>query len=287
MMNDVRFKTRMIDFYRNEFRIGGTAMKETAPTFAARIAVEGRPYADLFTASSNTCPTFDGTNFIDGDCNNANPTAGILTNPGVLSHYYGNLAFRRVRFFQEVFACRKQPAELSMMSIPMGAGDYTSPWPFESIAGTSNGGRLDFLDTSSAICANCHSTSNHRAPLWAVFDANGQQQPTFQVNIPIQGVPVAELSDWLPPGETTAYKFGQDAGDLAELGQHMAQDEEVMSCAVARIWNMAMSKGDIVNDAATVPGSTVQPLVDQFKSTNGNLRAVIRATFTHDDFVRF
>jgi len=287
MMNDVRFKVRMVDFYRNELRIGGSAAMDTAPVFMARIAVEGRPYADLFTATSNTCPTFDGTNFVDGDCNNANPTAGVLTNPGVLAHYYGNLAFRRVRFFQEAFACRKQPAELSPMSIPMGAGDYTSPWPFDSIAGTSNGGRIDFLDTSSAICANCHSTANHRAPLWAMFDANGQQQSTFQVNIPVQGVPVAELSDWLPPGETTAYKLGQDAADLAELGAFMAQDDEIQSCAVARIWNMAMSKGDIVNDAASVPNSTIAPLVDQFKATNGNLRPIIRAVFTHDDFVRF
>lgn len=287
LMNDPRFKTRMIEFWRNEFRIGGSAAKETAPTFAARITVEGRPYADLFTATTNTCPTFNGTDFVDGSCTNANPTAGVLTNPGILAHYAGNLAFRRVRFFQEVFACRKQPAELSNMSIPMGAGDYTSPWPFDSIAGTSNGGRLDFLDTSSAICANCHSTSNHRAPLFAYFDANGVQQSTIQVNIPITGVPVAVMADWLPPGETTAYKFGQDAADLSQFGAHMAQDPEVKACAVARIWNFAMSKGDIVNDAAIVPTTTIQTLVDEFETTNGNLRKTLRSVFTHDDFVRF
>jgi hypothetical protein len=287
MMNDVRFKTRMIEFWRNELRIGGTAAKETAPTFAARITVEGRPYSDMFTATTNTCPTFNGTDFVDGSCTNANPTAGVLTNPGVLAHYSGNLAFRRVRFFQEAFACHKQPAELSNMPIQMGAGDYTAPWPFESIAGTANGGRLDFLDTSSAICANCHATSNHRAPLFAFFDGSGVQQTTIQVNIPITGVPVAVMDDWLPPGETTAYKFGQDAADLAEFGQHMAQDEEVLQCAVSRIWNFAMSKGDIVNDAAAVPTTTIATLVDEFHTTNGNLRKTVRSVFTHDDFVRF
>lgn len=287
MMNDVRFKKRMIDFWRNEFRIGGSAALDSAPLFAARITVEGRPYTDLFLAQTNTCPTFDGTNFVDGSCNNATPTAGVLTNPGLLAHYYGNLAFRRVRFYQEAFACRKQPAELTDTPTPMGAGDYTSPWPFGSIAGASNGGTVDFLDTSSAICANCHATSNHRAPLWAFFDANGQQQASIQVNTPTPGNPTSVMSDWLPSGEGTAYKFGKPAADLLAMGALMAQDDEVLTCAVSRVWNFAMSRGDIVNDAAGVPTEVIKDLVDQFKASNGNLRATMKAIFTHPDFVRF
>src|SRR6185436_5906092 len=128
---------------------------------------------------------FDGKAFADGSCMNGPITSGVLTDPGVHFQFFGNLAFRRHRFFQETFVCRKQPAELSSMPIPMGAGSYTSPWPFNSISGTDNGGRIDFHDTTSAICANCHSTANHRSPLFANFDENGAFQPTIQVMVPI------------------------------------------------------------------------------------------------------
>src|SRR5262249_35682565 len=151
-------------------------------------------------------------------------TAGILTDPGIHMQYYGNLAFRRHRFFQEVFACRAQPAELSAKPVPMGAGQYTSPWPFASIAGADNGGRVDFHDTSSAICANCHSTSNHRAPLFGNFDMNGQYQTSIQVHVPVAGLPVAQMSDWLPMGEGTAWKFGVSVADIGALGAAMAAD---------------------------------------------------------------
>ena len=173
----------------------------------------------------------------------------------------------------------------------MGAGNYTAPWEFESIAGASNGGRLDFLDTSSAICANCHATANHRAPLWAYFDASGVQHPTtdgMQVTIPVAGVPFAVMEDFLPAGQQqTAFKLGKPANNLFEYGIHMAGDEEVLSCAVARVWNLAMSKGDIVNDGSAVPSATIAELVQDFKDTNYNLRATVRAVFTHDDFVRY
>jgi hypothetical protein len=287
LMADNRFKLRMIDFWRNELRIGGTAARETAPTFAARVLVEGLPYTDLFTAQTNTCPTFNGTNFVDGNCTNASPTAGVLTNPGLLAHYDGNMAFRRVRFYGEVFSCRRQPSEFSATPIPMGAGDYTAPWPFESIAGAANGGRIDFLDTSSAICANCHATANHRAPLFAYFDANGVQQATIQVRTPVDGVPLTLMSDWLPPGEVTAYKLNEPAANLLEFGQRMAADPEVHACGVMRLWNFAMSKGDVVNDAADVPTVVIEDLIEEFELGGFNQRELLKSIFTHPDFVRF
>jgi hypothetical protein len=287
MMLDDRFKRRMVDFWRNELRTGGTTQTDSAANFAARTVVEGRPYSDLFLAQSNTCPTFDGTTFADGDCTNANPTAGLLTNPALLAQYFGALSFRRVRFYQEIFACKKLPAEFSDTPIPMGAGDYTAPWPFESIAGASNGGRIDFLDTSSAICANCHATMNHRGPLFGNFDAAGVQQPQISVNTPVIGNPVSVFGDWLPEGGTPAYKFEQPAATLLEMGQRMAVDDEVQTCAVARVWNFAMSRGDIVNDAANVPTEVIADLVASFKASNGNLRATMREVFLHPDFVRF
>ena len=294
MMSDARFVKRMIAFWQNTMRMGGPAgggkpSRDTAPTFAARLTVEGQPFTNLFTATSNTCPTFDGKTFTNGDCVNGPVTAGILADPGLQGQYYGNLAFRRVRFFQETFACRKQPAELSSMPTPIGTSgqSYTSPWKFESIAGTDNGGQIDFHDISSAICANCHGTSNHRAPLLANFDEAGKYQPTIQVQVPVGGLPFALMSDWLPPGEVPAWKLGVPTKDLAELGAAMAADDEVMSCAVSRVWNFAMSKGDIVIDAANIAPEVIAPLYKDFKQNGYNLRSVIRAAFVHADFVRF
>jgi hypothetical protein len=298
MMADARFSARMIAFWQNTMRLGGAAgggkpSRDTAPTFAARLTVEGTPLGSLFTATSNTCPTFDGKVFTDGNCTNGPITAGILADPGLQSQYFGNLAFRRVRFFQETFACRKQPAELSTMPKPIGTSgqSYTSPWDFNSIAGTDNGGRIDFHDISSAICANCHTSSNHRAPLFANFDEAGAYQPTIQVQVPVAMLPPAVMEDWLPqtgnPPEGPAWKFGVPTKDLTELGAAMAADDEVMSCAVARVWNYAMSKGDIVIDAATVAPEVITPLYKDFKQGGYNLRAVVRAVFVHEDFVRF
>jgi hypothetical protein len=297
LMEDPRFAQRMIEFWQNTMRAGGTAMLNTAPTFAARVTVEGLPYSMVFTAASNTCPTFDAATgaFTDGECTNGVTPVGVLTDPGLHSHYFGSLALRRNRFFQEVFACHKQPAEYSATPEPKGAGTYTSPWPFDSIAGEANGGRIDFLDYSSSICANCHTTANHRSPLFAVFDANGQfvaptgtgQDTEFAVTVPVDTVPFAKLSDFLPAGQNTAWKFNQPAATLAELGQAMADDDEVQACAVQRMWNYAMSKGDIVYDVSEVPLTVIQPLIDDFKANQYNLRTTLRAIFVHDDFVRF
>ena len=293
MMSDTRFATRMIAFWQNTFRQGGAASgakpsRDTGPTFAARIVFEGRPYTDLFTATEHTCPTFDGTKFVDGECKNGPITAGVLTDPGVHAQYHGNLAFRTNRFVQETFACRKQPAELGSDPKPVGNGNsYTAPWPFESIAGTSNGGRIDFLDVSSAVCANCHATANHRSPLFANYDVNGKYQNSIQVEVPVAGTPMAVMADWLPAGETTAWKIGVPAADIGQLGAAMAKDDEVIACGVRRMWNYVMSKGDIVIDASDVPDSVVAPFMTQFKSNNYDLRAVLQAMLVSPDFVRF
>jgi hypothetical protein len=298
MLADPRFAQRMIAFWQNTMRLGGPAAgakpsRDTAPTFAARLVFEGRPYTDLFTATEHTCPTFDGKMFADGECPNgpnAN-AAGVLTDPGVHAQYFGNLAFRRNRFFQETFVCRKQPAELSSMPKPIGmGGSYTSPWPFESIAGTDNGGHIDFHDVSSAICANCHSTANHRAPLFANFDANGKYQTSIQVQVPVAMTPTAIPGDWLPQlptPEPTAWKFGVPAADINALGVAMSKDDEVISCVVRRFWDYSMSKGDIVIDAADVPDSVIASFLAQFKSNGYDLREVLRSMLLSPDFVRF
>jgi len=306
-MRSPLFAARMIDFWKNTLRLGNVAGSVTpnrdgAPNFAAKLTVEGLDYRQLFTAASGTCPTFDpmtGT-FTPADCPNGPVTAGILTDQGFHFQYASAFGFRRVRVIQETFACHKMPAEWRPDPMPKGAGTYTSPWPFDTIAGKANGGRVDFLDTSSAICANCHTTMNHRAPLFAVFDDNGAYNaPTpsadgsgaleFSVIVPIDMNPKARMSDYLPPGEqmNTSWKFGKAAPTLVEFGQQMAADDEVSRCAVVRMWDYAFSKGDPVYDIGDVPDAVIGPLVEQFKSNGYNLRDIVRAVFVHDDFVRY
>ncbi|MBM4375996.1 MAG: DUF1588 domain-containing protein [Deltaproteobacteria bacterium] len=283
------FKRRMLRFARDTFRQGGGqgGQLDTAPAFLARILVEGRPFSELFTATSNNCPTFDGdtNSFVDGTCASGVPVeAGVLTNPGTMKHFNSSMAFRRVRWVQEMFACTKFPAEYSAAPVDMGAGQFTSPWPFESIATAP----IDFQDTSAVVCANCHTTMNHLAPLFGHFDANGMWKNDLQVMTPTAPDPQkTQLSHWLKDGETTAWRLGQPVKDLAELGQAMAADPEVKSCLVARLWNLTMSKEDIVSDLATVPTRVVQTYIDQLDENGGNLRDTLKSMFKSEDFTRF
>lgn len=304
LMKSPAFSSSMVRFWQNTFRMGGAAAqnvpnRDGAPNFAAQIVVEGRDYRDLFTAAAGTCPTLDTATgmFTAADCLNGPVTAGILTDAGLHYQYASALAFRRVRFIQETFACHKLPAEYSATPVPKGNGTYTSPWPFDSIGDTSNGGRVGFQDTTSAICANCHTTMNHRAPLLAAFDDFGQYvEPvpdpmdnilTYSAIVPIEGTPKVKFSDYLVPGETPAWKFGKPAPTMKEFGEHMAADDEVLRCGVVRAWNYAFSKGDAVYDLADIPDSVIGPLVNDFKANGFKLRDTLRAIFVHDDFVRF
>jgi len=285
------FANQMVRFWRDTFKMGESAMLDTAPVFAAQLTVENRSLTELFTATTGTCPTFNATTgeFTAADCANGVTThAGVLTNPGVQAHFFSNMAFRRVRFVQEAFACTAFPAEIADASVDMGGAQaYTSPWPFQSIAGADNGGTVDFHDTSAVVCANCHSTMNHLAPLFANFDDQGQLQTTIQVKTPNDGAPDAQMSDWLPAGEATAWRLGVPAADLPGLGQAMAADPKVAECTVARFWNWALGKGDIVDTLSLVPTATIESQTAAFAQTGYTLQDAIIAVYTSDDFVKF
>jgi hypothetical protein len=291
---DPRFAAKMIQYWRDTLKTGqqGTPAKgmpsfDTAATYAAEVVVNDQPFTNIFTATSGTCPTFDGTNFTPADCANNAPTTGILTDPGLMSQYYSNMAFRRVRFIQETFVCSKFPAEFSAKSVPMGVGAYTSPWDFDSIAGGTTA-KINFQDTSSIICADCHTTMNHMAPLFANFDDSGQYISTaFQVQVPVIGTPIATITDWLPAGQTFAWRDGTTVADLPSLGKAIAADPDVAMCAVNRIWDFAMSRGDIVNDLATVPPIVTQQFATDFTTNGMSMKKLIREVFTSDDFVKF
>ena len=73
----------------------------------------------------------------------------------------------------------------------------------------------------------------------------------------------------------------------AALGAAMADEPEVGRCAVNRVWNYAMSRGDIVDDLATLPASVTESFVRDFSSNGQNLKETIRTIFKSEDFVKF
>ena len=154
----------------------------------------------------------------------------------------------------------------------------------ESISSTP----INFLDTQSVVCANCHETLNRAAPLFANFDIDGMWQGGISVQTPLAPEPVTtELSHWLPPGTATAWRADAEVADLAQLGQVLAEDPQVTECVVARVWNFAMSKEDIVTDLATVPFGVVEPHVTKYDTNGQDLKAVLRDIFMSEDFVSF
>jgi hypothetical protein len=204
-----------------------------------------------------------------------------------MSNYFANMSFRRVRFIQETFVCSKMPAELSATPVTMGAGAYTSPWAFTSITG-GTAAKINFQDTSATICANCHTTLNHIAPLFGFFDANGLYSAgKYEVLVPVPGDPTATLADWLPSGQGFGWRYNVPVTDIPSLGAAIAKDPTVATCAVNRVWNWAMSRGDIVNDLATVPLDVTASYTTDFTTGGYKLKATIAAMFKSDDFVKF
>ena len=295
---DPRFAVRVRSYFSDMMKLGdptpsGKPSFLTAPTFAAELVVKDRPITDLFMATDNTCPTLDPASgaFTDAACTPANgqPTVGVLTDPGAMAQFYSNMSFRRVRWVQESFVCTKFPAEYSGKPVAMGNGQYVSPWPFSSIEGGPDKAvaPVNFRDTSSVVCANCHTTMNHIAPLFASFDDSGVYQTTIQVHTPVPNSPITKLSDWLVPGEKLAWRYQEPVANLTAFGKAMAADPDVANCQVARAWNWAMSKTDIVGDLATVPDSVIGRYESMLVTGGYKMKAVFRAIFTSDDFVKF
>jgi hypothetical protein len=289
-MNRPTFARQMFFFWRDTFKMGETAELDFAPAFAAMTTVNNGNYMDLLTAPAGQCPTLDITTgaFTPGECTYPGPKSGVLTDKGAMQHYFGNFGFRRSKWIEETFDCTKFPIELDGTPVEIGAASpFTSKWPFESIASDKNGGRVNFQDVSAVICANCHATLNHRTPLFAQYDAMGNFQTTISVPTPLDGAPMAKLSDYLPAGETTAWKFGVPTPDIPSFGVAMSQDEGVAKCGVARMWNWAMGKQDIVDTLSEVPVETIQTQLENFKASGFKVKDLIFAVYTADDFVKF
>jgi hypothetical protein len=107
------------------------------------------------------------------------------------------------------------------------------------------------------------------------------------VPVPLPGEPRAQLSDYLPPGEGLAWRSDAPVTDMASLGAAMAADPDIASCAIARLWNWALGKPDIVDGPAQVPAATIAEHVAAFQAGGHRLRAALLDIFTSDDFIRF
>ena len=284
------FAAQMFYFWRDTFKLGETAAFDTAPALAAQVAATNASYVSLFTQSAANCPTFDAATgaFTPAECGNGGPIAGVLTNPGVMQQFFSNFGFRRIRWIQEMFDCTKFPAELSATPTSVGGSvPYTGVWPFTSVASITGGGRVNFQDVSATICANCHTTINHQAPLFAYYDDKGKYQTKISVPTPFDGAPPAMLTDYLPAGEPTAWRFGVATTDIPAFGAAMAADPAVATCGVARIWNWALGKGDIVDTLEEVPADTIKSQVSAFTANGFKLKDLILAIYTSDDFTKF
>lgn len=289
------FAAEQVNFWRDSMRLvgqktvaGQAVALEGAPTFAASLVVGEQPLTNLFTATRGTCPTFNPTTgaFAAADCPGG-AAVGVLTDPGMNSQFYSSMAFRRARWTVETFLCQKLPTENGGKPQLRPGGAYSSPWPMSSISGGA-GARVDFLDDANLVCANCHTTLNHFAPLLGRFDEAGRLVASgFGVVTPITGNPASVLTDWLPPGEGFAWRYGVPVSDLGGLGRAIAADPGFPACMATRAWNWAFGRGDAVVDQATLSPDMVAGLTDTLVQSNYNMKKLIRQVFTSASFVRF
>jgi hypothetical protein len=289
-----KFTRQMFHYWQDTLKLGDDPEFDSAAAFAAEVTVNNRPFTDVFTATTGTCPTIDLTTFqiTPADCANGVPVhAGLLTHPGMNRSFVSNFGFRRVRWVQETFACTAFPAEISTVGQDVGGvTPYTGMFPFDSLPSTPDHGgtgRVNFEDVSAVICANCHTNINHIAPLFGHFDPNGQYQATIVATTPLPNNPVAVMSDYLAPGQGLAWRHDVPITDFPSLGQAIAADPVASSCVISRLWNWALGKADIIDGGFRVPAETVDAQVQSFTAGGMHLKDAIFNIFTSDDFVRF
>lgn len=285
------FTAQVIDFWRNTFKMGpGTGnapSSDTVPLFAAKLTVDNTDFTQLFTATTGTCPTLNNGTITAANCNNGVTThAGVLTNPDMNRHFASNMAFRRARWVQETFDCTTFPAEFAATPTKIGTATYTGPVPFDKFPSATTG-KVDFQDTKSVVCANCHTTLNIMAPLFAYFNDMGQYQQTMVAKVPVANTPNVTMADYLADPSLVGWRYNMKAATLPEFGTQMAKDPEVAKCIIARTWNWALGRGDIVDTLTIVPDNVIMQQVTAFQTGGYKLKDVIRSIYTSEDFTKF
>lgn len=246
--------------------------------------------------------------------------------------FYSNFGFRRARLIQELFACTRYPAELSNAPQQLGPYLYSSPWPVNSVSSNSDNHRPIFNDTVrprrvrqgfpaqlgnteyvdfKVDCQNCHSSLNHRAPMFGIFDQTGFRDPKnlLMVTSTATGSPFASIQEYLyecnPQASDTSnnpvcaqalawrsggarFDFGgTSVPNFLGFGQEMAGDPQVAKCFMIRAWNYAYSRDDVVNELALVPDNVISELTTYFVQSNYNMKAALLKLYTSANFIRF
>jgi hypothetical protein len=115
----------------------------------------------------------------------------------------------------------------------------------------------------------------------------GVPMTTIQVQVPVTGTPIAALTDWLPAGEVTSWRYMVPTKDIASFGAAIVADPVFNTCMVTRVWNWAMSRPNVVDDGATLTPDLATQLTTELTTNNGNLKQSVRSVVTSDSFVHF
>jgi hypothetical protein len=67
----------------------------------------------------------------------------------------------------------------------------------------------------------------------------------------------------------------------------MAADPGIARCGVARVWNWALGKQDIVEALVEVPNETIQGHVDAFTQGGFKVKDLIYRVYTDPNFTKF
>jgi hypothetical protein len=307
-----------------------TAQDPACPTFNLTATTADKQFTD---GNCNTGAMITGSNANTNMGNNvpSGSQAGILTNPGLMAQYYSNFGFRRARLIQELFACSRYPAELAGKPQQIGPYLYSSPWPVDSVSGNVPGQQPVFMDgirprrlrgakpvlnnteyvDFKTDCRNCHTTLNHRAPLFGVFDQVGYRDPSnlLMVTSTATSSPFAQIQEYLYQCNPTAadagenpmcknalaWKFGGPLFDFGGtgipnflgFGQEMAKDPQVAKCFMIRAWNYAYSRDDVVQELALVPDNVIAEMATYFTQNNYNMKTALFKLYTSPNFIRF
>ena len=121
------------------------------------------------------------------------------------------------------------------------------------------------------------------------FDATGFYDTAGRsmVHSTVTGSPYSVQQDYIPIGETTAWRYKTPVSSIQEFGAAMAADPQVAKCFMIRLWNNAYSRDDVVNDLALVPDSVIAPMTQYFIDNNYNMKMALKKLYTDANFIRY
>ena len=106
---------------------------------------------------------------------------------------------------------------------------------------------------------------------------------------PLDGAPPAQLTDYLPAGETTAWRTGVPAADLPALGAGDGRGSRRSPSAASLASGTGRSaRRTSSTRSRTSRPTTIQAQVDALHQSSGyKMKDLIYAVYTSDDFVKF